>query len=412
MKINNLIISLLVATASVLTAAAQSINSPYSMFGYGQLRDNATSSQRQMGSVGYAMHSGRIINVMNPASYAAIDSLTFLFDMGVDFTIYDQRDELGSHSDKGGGLDYVTMQFPVTHWMGVSAGLLPYSSVGYSFGNEIANGSSSHQGTGGLTQLYLGVGVTPFKNFRIGFNASYFFGNTYNDVYATTSTGSQSLFEQVMEVQDYHFQFGAQYTIPFSKKHSVTLGVTYSPEKSLLGKTYVQKYDVSSDAAPTTVDSHSLHGNYSLAASYGAGIAYQYDQKLLVEADFTYQNWKSAKYKGFDDFSSAKFDNRYRVALGASYTPDPRGGYFRRMSYRIGAAYNRDYVMAGDNHVRDYTLSAGFGFPAFSSKTVLNLGFEYLARQAYPTALVKENYYNITLGITFNQPWFFQSKIR
>ena len=37
-----------------------------------------------MGGIGYAMSSGRQINVMwNPASYACIDSLTFLFDMGV-----------------------------------------------------------------------------------------------------------------------------------------------------------------------------------------------------------------------------------------------------------------------------------------------------------------------------------------
>ncbi len=40
-----------------------------------------------MGGVGYAMNSGRQINVMNPASYAAIDSLTFLFDLGADVSM-------------------------------------------------------------------------------------------------------------------------------------------------------------------------------------------------------------------------------------------------------------------------------------------------------------------------------------
>ncbi|MDE6298038.1 MAG: hypothetical protein K2M10_00130, partial [Muribaculaceae bacterium] len=56
--------------------AAAQVTTPYSMYGYGILGDRATSMQRQMGSVGYAMNSGRQINVMNPASYAAIDSLT------------------------------------------------------------------------------------------------------------------------------------------------------------------------------------------------------------------------------------------------------------------------------------------------------------------------------------------------
>lgn len=412
MKITKLLISIALIAVVAATAAAQNINSPYSMFGYGQLRDNANAAQRQMGGVGYAMHSGRQINVMNPASYAAMDSLTFLFDMGLDFTSFNQKDADGNHSDFGGGLDYVTMQFPVAKWMGVSIGLLPYSSVGYAFGNEISNGSSSHQGNGGFNQLYAGVGVTPFKNFRVGFNVSYLFGNTYNDVYATTSTGSQSLFEQVMEVQDYHFIIGAQYTINLSRKHSLSLGFTYQPEKTLLGNTYVQQYDVSSDQAPTEVDRHKLKGNYSLPSSYGAGIAYEWNKSLLVEADFTYQNWAKAKFKGFDNFTEGKFDNRYRIGLGASYTPDSRGGYFKRMTYRLGGFYNRDYIMVNDNHVRDYGVSCGFGFPAYGSKTVINVGFEYVNRRATPVAMLKENYYNVTLGITFNQLWFFQSKIR
>lgn len=76
MKINKLI-AVCALAACVFSASAQ-ISSPYSKFGYGLLNDNATSAQSQMGGVGYAMNSGRQINVMNPASYAAIDSLTFL----------------------------------------------------------------------------------------------------------------------------------------------------------------------------------------------------------------------------------------------------------------------------------------------------------------------------------------------
>ena len=43
------------------------VTTPYSMYGYGVLGDRATSMQRQMGGIGYAMSSGRQINVMNPA---------------------------------------------------------------------------------------------------------------------------------------------------------------------------------------------------------------------------------------------------------------------------------------------------------------------------------------------------------
>lgn len=225
MKIKSLLILALIAVATASGLSAQNTTSPYSKFGYGLLRDNATSAQRQMGGVGYAMRSGRQVNVMNPAAYARMDSLTFLFDMGTDVSLFWRKDNTGSNHDWGGGLDYVTMQFPVGKIVGVSAGLLPYSSVGYSFGSEITNGVSTHQGTGGLNQLYIGAGVMPLKNLSVGVNISYLFGTIYNDVYASqTGSTTQSLFEQVMEVKDYHLQFGLQYTYRISRKthlHSV-----------------------------------------------------------------------------------------------------------------------------------------------------------------------------------------------
>ena len=80
-----------------------------------------------MGGVGYAMNSGRQINVMNPASYASIDSLTFLFDMGISATALWSQEGDKRGKDFGGGLDYITMQFPIMKNMGASIGLLPFS---------------------------------------------------------------------------------------------------------------------------------------------------------------------------------------------------------------------------------------------------------------------------------------------
>ena len=154
-----------------MPALAQITSSPYSKFGYGMLGDGATSAQRQMGGSGYAMRSGRQINAMNPASYAAMDSLTFLFDIGADLTLFWRKDDAGSDRNWGGGIDYVTLQAPLSRSVGVSAGLLPYSSVGYAFGSPIDNGTSSYQGIGGINQLYLGVAWMPIRGLSVGLNA-------------------------------------------------------------------------------------------------------------------------------------------------------------------------------------------------------------------------------------------------
>ncbi len=409
------LILVLAFVMSTLGIAAQNETSPYSKFGYGILRDHATSAQRQMGGVGYAMHSGRQINVMNPASYASVDSLTFLFDMGVDVSKYWRKDNSGNDHDLGGGIDYITMLFPVSHTVGVSAGLLPFSSVGYSFGSDITNGTSTHQGVGGLNELYLGTGWTPFKNFAIGVNLSYLFGTTYNDVYATTNAGNQSLFEQVMEVKDYRLQFGAQYSFNIGRKNTVSVGLSFSPGKSLLGKTYVVKHDVTLDPSkPDTVAPGviNMRDKFSLPDSWGLGVNYDWNSQFQAEIDLTYQKWADAKYEQIENFSGTKYANRWRVGAGISYMPNPRGGYFRRITYRAGGFYSRDYIMVGDNNVKDYGVSCGFGFPTASSKTIINLGFEYHNRKADPNPLLQEKYFSVTLGVNFNGLWFLKNKLR
>lgn len=419
MKLFNRLFTLFVSIATLSGVASAQINSPYSKFGYGLLNDNATATQRQMGGIGYGMHSGRQINVMNPASYAAADTLTFLFDMGVDFTaVHMSEGAVGdtpaaSATQYGGGLDYITMQVPIGRRMGASLGIVPFSSVGYSFGTKIANGIDSRQGSGGFNQLYLGYAARLFKGFSIGANFSYLFGTTINDVYATTSDGnSTSLFEQVVQVRDWRVQFGAQYSLNINADNQIGAGLVYAPGKTLLGKAWVTKYDVDKDAAPDTLDTSSLKNRASLPDTWGVGLNYRWQKRLMVEADFTYQPWSKVKTLDMQYFEKSRFADRWQVSLGGEFTPSQRGSYLARTTYRAGGFFNRDYLMVGDNHVREYGLSVGFGLPALASKTIFNIGFEYRHRQASPNPLLSENYFNIRLGINFNELWFFQNKIR
>lgn len=409
-----------VATALIalfaLSAAAQDTGSAYSSLGYGLLRNNATSMQTQMGSVGYAMRSGRQINVLNPASYSAIDSLTFLFDMGLNFSSTDVREGSAKENRLGGGLDYITMQFPLGKYMGGSFGLVPYSSVGYTFSQTISGGTTLRQGSGGLNQLYLGVSGRPFSGFTVGANISYLFGSITHDVQTTPTGNSTALFEQVVEVRDYNLVFGAQYGLNLGND-ILTVGVTYSPSKSLLGHSWVTKYDTSNDIenntykADTVIERVSMRNSFSRPETWGAGISYNWKQRLFVEADFTYQPWSKAKYLEMENFSGTRFDDRWSMNFGAEYTHARRGSYLSVMSWRIGGFYARDYVMVGSNHIRDYGLTAGFGLPTPGGKSMVNLGFEWRHRQAYPQPLLSENHFMVTLGINFNEFWFFQRRI-
>ncbi len=428
MKLTKLIATIIVAASALVATAQNSVNSPYSRLGYGILSDNVTSAQRGMGGVGYAMNSGRQINVMNPASYAAIDTLTFLFDMGGNLRqTWSTEPSTGANGkDLSGGLDYITMQFPLGRYMGGSFGLLPYSQTGYSFGNTVTGGEddenlgvTSRQGNGGINQLYLGVAGRPFKGFTVGANIAYLFGNTFNDTYVTTATGDQSLFERVMKVTDYKLDFGVQYSMRIRPRHRLTAGVVFSPGKSLRGKTYGTYYPMNStdtSIEPETIGETSLKGKYSMPDTWGAGINYEYDDRLMVEADFTYQPWSKVKYQPLEGYESETqaFSDRWKFNVGAQFTPRPRGSYFQRVQYRIGGFYTHDYLMAQGNNVREYGASIGFGLPTANSmmlRSIVNISFEYRRRQAHPMPMIKEDCFMVTLGINFNEMWFFQNKI-
>lgn len=414
MKIYRFLFLAAIALFVALPAAAQNTTSPYSKFGYGLLNDYATSAQRAMGGVGYAMNGGRQINVMNPASYAAIDSLTFLWDMGIDFTGLKSKENATNGKSFGGGLDYMTMQFPITKIMGGSIGLVPFSSVGYAFGSDLNAGTEARNGSGGINQLYAGYSIRPFKGLSIGANIGYLFGTSINDTYVYTSTGSTSLFERIMKVRSWNTQIGIQYNYQVNKSDKATIGLVYSPKKSLHGHTWGAYYDVTNDSKQDTIGYSSLNGNYYTPNSYGLGLGYTFGNKLNVEADFTYQDWAKADFlalKGFDS-DNLKFDNRWKVAAGLQYVPDYRGSYFRRVNYRFGAYYNHDYINVRGNNVREYGASMGFGFPTPGSKTLVNIGFEYKHRSSSPVNYISENYFNITVGINFNEMWFWQNKIR
>ena len=277
-----------------------------------------------------------------------------------------------------------------------------------------------NQGSGGINELYLGLSGK-IKGFSIGFNVSYDFGNIVNDVFANPSSGSTK-FEHVMKVRDWNIVLGAQYTQKIGRYDRFVLGATYSPKKTLLGTTWATIQETTQESTPTEVARMSLKNHYYTPNSVGAGISYTHERvsRFNVEFDYTWQGWKDCRYSplySIDNpevvvFNGMEFNNRSRYAAGAEYVPKLRGSYMQRAAYRLGAYYTDDYLKIHGNGVREYGVTAGVGFPTVEGKTMINLGFEWKMRQAHPQALLKENYFNITLGVNFNEVWFFKRKIR
>ena len=116
----------------VMAAMAQSgSNSPYTRYGFGQLSDQSFGNSKAMGGIAYGLREGLQINAANPASYSAVDSLTFLFDAGMSLQNANFQENGVKTNAKNSTFDYIAMQFRLGKRMGLTAGFLPFSTVGY-----------------------------------------------------------------------------------------------------------------------------------------------------------------------------------------------------------------------------------------------------------------------------------------
>jgi len=399
--------------------AQNNTNSPYTRYGLGELREPATGRSQAMGGIGYGVRSNNSINPANPASYSAVDSMTFLFDLGITGLISKFNDASGTRNTRNGNLDYLAMQMPLSKNIGASFGIMPFSFTGYDYSisgttkfaglSDTINYTQSYNGTGGISQVYGGLSVRLFNHIALGANAIYLFGNnTYSRAFSIYDISNSSLTTHTtseyikIDVNSFNVRLGAQVFGKVSKKGYVTVGAMFEPKMNLNGSysTLIQGLD-------STVKVPTSH-YFETPMQFGLGASYTYDKRLTVGADYLHQNWANAKYFG----QKGVLRNRDKFAVGGEYIDNPYGkSYFQRMSFRLGAYYSTSYINVNGYTPSQKAITCGFGFPLRSSKSLINTSFEYGTKGKSTTNSIKENYFRLTLNLSLNEVWFFKRKL-
>ena len=413
--------ALLLTMVTGMAIAQNNTNSPYTRYGYGDLSDQSFGNSKAMGGIAFGLRDGAQINPLNPASYTAIDSLTFLFEGGVSLQNMNISGSGVKLNAKNSSFDYLAMQFRLHPRIAMSIGLLPFSNVGYSVSDsKVDNGVSqtrSFTGDGGLHQLYGGIGVKVLKNLSLGVNASYFWGDitrTRTIIYPATSESYSYIQQMGVSISDYKLDFGTQYTLDFNKKHSMTIGAVFSP-KHKLNNDYTVTTQVS------TTNSNNLDATLELPNTFGVGFTYNYDKRLTVGLDYSLQQWSKAKFgvNTSDDAVREDFNetytycNRHKVSVGAEYIPNLMGrSYLSHIKYRLGAYYTTPYYkIGGKDAAREYGVTAGFGLPVPRSRSILSISGQFVRISGQESAFVNENIFRVSIGLTFNERWFFKRRV-
>lgn len=426
-----LIIALLACIVNFLSAQT---DSPYSRYGYGILRDQAVGPSKSMGGIGYGLRNSQSANPMNPASYSRVDSLTFLFDMGVTFNKGKLSDGSNSENKYNGGLDYITVLIPLKKNLGLSFGILPYSSVGYKFGSTETNGSvtylKSFSGSGGLSQIYAGLGyLTPLKGLSVGANASFLFG-TIDHVRSLPAISGSSTYLSTdnteLTIKAAKFDIGLQYEMPIGKDKTLTIGGVFSPKiNSKANYENLRYLYQSSNSALVQGDTIRYNGvDAGIPNTYGLGFTINKENRIIFGADVTYQQWKDVKYSSYmnDGLESKdRFNDRWKYSAGIEYMADPYDrSYFKKMKFRGGVNYSNSYLNAIDNAgnidgYKEYGATVGFGLPIKDNIggriSYLNLNFEYKKLKPKFSNMISEEYFGVSLNVNINELWFFRRKV-
>ncbi|MEA4905528.1 MAG: hypothetical protein VB090_11905 [Petrimonas sp.] len=435
-------LSFIVLFTVVAATFAQQVgsNSPYGRYGYGLLSNQSFGASEAMGGISYGLRRSQQVNPGNPASYSKLDSLTFIFDFGVSGHYATYSDGLNKQNFYNGNLDYIAIQFPVFGKLGASIGLLPYSKVGYNYGQTRALEDIVYEevfrGTGGLSQIYAGIAYEPVKNFSVGANVSYLFGNfSYSSVSVPRTATGATIGEEKKKysIRDLKYDFGAQVVFPLDKASSLTVGAVYSPKITSKADVYATEMMFRSDpyTNPYQIPSEVLRDDtlsnrqFQLPSTYGLGVTYS-NTNLLLGVDGTYQQWSGLDYPDVLDglTTQNRFNNAYKVNAGAEYVIDPYSrNFFSRIRFRAGISYGNSYTnvsvynpstntSVGVGGFKEYGINFGLGLPFRDSMSgrlsLLNIGFGYTTQRPDLQYMIKQDMFKISLNMNINEFWFFK----
>ena len=414
-----------------LSMIAQSgTKSPYSQYGLGILSDQSQGFNRGMSGLFQGFRSGNQVNMQNPASYSAVDSLSMIVDLGVSGQITNFKEGDASVNAKTANFEYATALFRIFPKFGVSVGLVPYTNVGYSYSTTQHIGTSSttstmtFEGKGGLRQAYIGLGYEFFKGFSLGANVSYFWGDYERSITVLSSESYVNTLTKSYEadISSYKLDFGAQYQWQLSKRDMLTFGATFGLGHKLGSDPTLSVINIDTQTGVTSLSVDTVYNGLSIPMTIGGGIAYSRNRSLTVGADYQLMRWGSESFpvvnENTNDYELVNnyYKDRHKVTVGADWIPNPNPlarGFFKRVHYRIGASYATPYYkINGQDGPREMTVSAGFGIPlvnSWNNRSVLNVSFQWVNQSA--KNLVTENSFRMTIGLTFNERWFAKWKV-
>jgi hypothetical protein len=409
-KTKSLLLIALLLTAGTWTAQAQQVySSPYSVYGIGMINRRAATLNRSIGGTGIAVQDDYSLNPVNPASYGSIVSpVSHIYEMGMYVEANRYQTTNLSESKSTGSITNLNYWFKFSKWWAATAGLTPYSNVGYKItaNRQLAAASNvgyTYEGSGNINQLYLGNGFTVTPNLSVGFHLAYLFGNiTKTESIAPNGESSALTYSNQVVARKLDLDFGLQYKINF-KKRSLIIGVVADDGMTLHGSQEGSLYDAASD----TLDSgKGKRLTYALPASLGGGLSLR-SKRSTIATDLIFENWSAAKYEGQD----VSFQDTWRFSAGYIYHGNANAEHYLGAASLRAGFYVQDYSLKlSGQSLPTWGLSGGISLPVFDGRSAVNLTYNYDKLGTTNRNLVLQQSQKFMIDIVIRDMWGIKRK--
>ena len=403
--------------ASAQTDGTYSGYSPYSVYGIGQIHSSGTAWNRSMGGVGVAARNKRFINIMNPASITARDSLSFMTDFGLTskFTLFTQEGKAALNNTVN--IEDFVLSFPLWNHTAMMVGVTPLSDVGYQITSSnidlyTTRNTFVSSGNGGVYQVFAAFAGTLWNRLSLGVQGMYVFGNINKSATQSYADESYRTYHSgdSLQVNNLGVKFGLQYEQPLSTTTFLTLGATYKLSTGIKGHHihYLEEGSYYRETDETPLNGAGLRFGDEL----GVGLSFRKSDIFMVEVDYTRSDWSKSgldNVMGFSNVGDRVFasSTAQSFRLGAEWTPNRNDiRYFlRRCTYRLGAYYDQSYYTVDGKHVDAVGVTLGMTVPVFRYYNGITVGLDFGQRGLAPGQL-KERYIGVNIGFNLFDIWF------
>lgn len=398
------------------------IASPYSRYGVGDICGNLNAWNFSMGQTGIAFRDHYHVNFVNPASYTAFDSSSFVFEGAFNVDIVKLKSDVQSANRNYASLAYLLFGIPVTKWWRTSIGIVPYSKIGYNVASpeeipDVGNVTRLYTGEGGINRFYWGNGFRILRDLSVGINFSYLFGVMNRKsiaIFPDSMYYMNMKVDNFITINDIYLDYGVQYHKKLKKDLIITAGAVFSANSKINARTDMIMQSFLLNASGTEFIKDTLlmadgyRGNILIPMMIGTGLSFEKNDLWMAGVDFKWQNWK--KFKAFD--LSDSLVNSFQVSAGAEILPDINSysNYLKRIRYRLGFLYNSGNLYLRGKHLNEYAFSIGFGLPLKGMRTALNLGLQVGSYGTTEANLIRKTYFTFVVGFSIYDRWFMKFK--